>query len=518
MNLTFRYLFLGILVNLLLPILAFGQTGKKIEVRNADALEFDERIPDAQRLIGNVLLEHEGTLLYCDSAYLYDVQNRMEAFSNVRIVGDSLIMTGKQLLYDGKTKIADVTGDVRLVDPSTILTTDKLRYDLKSKVASYSTGGKIISTKNKNELTSQIGQYNSTKRMFYFNKQVVLSNPKYTMRGDTLQYNTVLETAYFFGPTTISSEENKIYCESGNYNTRTDISQYGKHAKITSKGQEISGNSLWYDRKAGLGKARNQVMIYDSSEQVIITGDYVDYFEKSDRMLITQQAELKKLIGGDTLFLHGDTLKSFKDTLSNKRTILAYKHVKFYKEDFQGRCDSLSFTEQDSMMRFYGKPVIWSGENQLSADSISMQLAKNEIQTLYLRLASFIVSEEDSLHFNQIKGKHITGHLIKNELRKIDVKGNGQSIYFAEDADGYIGVNKADCSDMLIYVDSNKVKRITFITKPTATLFPVNELPSDEAQLNGFNWQITHRPLKEEDIFKWQEPVDAKRKKQKQLK
>ncbi len=498
----------------MIPFSVFGQTGKKIEVKNADALEFDERIPDAQRLIGNVLLVHEGTLLYCDSAYLYDAQNKMEAFSNVRIVGDSVVMSGKQLVYDGKTKIADLTGDVRLVDPSTILTTDKLRYDMKSKVASYTTGGKIISSKNKNELTSQIGQYDSAKRMFYFNKRVVLTNPKYTMKGDTLQYNTVLETAYFFGPTTIRSEENKIYCETGNYNTKTDISQYGKNAKITSKGQEISGNSLWYDRKAGFGKARNQVMIYDSAQQVVITGDYVDYFEKSDRMIITQRAELKKLISGDTLFLHGDTLKSFKDSLAGKRTIVAFNHVKFYKEDFQGRCDSLSFTELDSMMRFYGKPVIWSGENQLTADSIAMQLANNEMQTLYLRQSSFIVSEEDTLHFNQIKGKYITGHLIKNELRKIDVKGNGQSIYYSKDANGYIGVNKADCSDMRIYVDSNKVKRLTFINKPIATLFPVNELPSDEAQLTGFNWQIIHRPLKEEDIFSWQEPLNVKRKKQ----
>ena len=503
---------------------AFSQSAikaerKKINVRNADELKFDSSVPDAQRLIGNVEFEHEGTLMFCDSAYFYDVGNRMEAFSNIRIIGDSVTVTGNRLNYDGATRLADIIGNVKMVDPSTILTTDRLQYDLATKLACYSTGGKIVSSENKNELTSIFGQYNSKTKLFYFRKNVKLVNPDYIMICDTLQYNTVSETAFFFGPTTITSKENIIYCENGYYNTETDISQFEKNAKITSKGQDITANQIWYDRKKGLGKARKKVAIRDSAEKIILRGNYADYFEKTDRILITDSALMEKEFGKDTLFIHGDTLSSVTDTSIDKRTLYAFHHVKFFKNDFQGKCDSLVYTEPDSMMRLFGKPVLWNRENQLTGDTVYLQLANNEIETLFLKKSAFIVSEEDTLRFNQIKGVNITGHFTESELRKIDVKGNGQSIYYAKDeSNRYIGVNKADCTDMIIYIDSSEVKKITFITKPIATLYPVNELPKEELKLRGFTWFEELRPLNKYDLFRWKEMIAPEPENRKRLK
>jgi len=503
---------------------AFSQStvktgGKKINVRNADELKFDGSVPDAQRLIGNVEFEHEGTLMYCDSAYFYDVGNRMEAFSNIRIIGDSVTVTGNRLNYDGSTRLADIIGNVSMVDPTTILTTDRLQYDLAKKLASYSTGGKIVSRKNKNELTSMFGQYNSNTKLFYFRKNVKLVNPDYVMICDTLQYNTSSETAYFFGPTTITSKENIIYCENGYYNTETDISQFEKNAKITSKGQDITADQIWYDRKSGLGKARKKVAIRDSAEKIILRGNYADYFEKTDRILITDSALMVKEFGKDTLFLHGDTLRSVTDTSVDKRTLYAFHHVKFFKNDFQGKCDSLVYTEPDSMMRLFGRPVLWNNENQLTGDTVYLQLANNEIETLYLRNAAFIVSEEDTMRFNQIKGKNITGHFTESELRKINVNGHGQSIYYSKDEKNeYIGVNKADCTDMVIYIDSSEVQKITFITKPVATLYPVNELPKEELKLVGFKWFEELRPIDRYDLFRWKEIVVTEPEKRKRIK
>lgn len=489
---------------------AFAQF-KKIEVKNADVLEADNRVPGAQRLIGNVLFEHEGTLLYCDSAYLFDATNKMQAFSNVKIIGDSTTITGNLANYDGTTKLADIMGNVKMVDPSTILTTNALTYDLNNKVASYFTGGKIIGRKNKNELTSLVGQYKSTLKTLFFRKDVVLINPDYTMKSDTLQYNTANETAYFFGPTTIVSKENTIFCQGGYYNTKTDISQFEKNARIDSKSQRIEAAQIFYDRKAGLGKARKNVIISDTTEKLILTGNKADYFEKEDKIILTDSAAMQKEMNGDTLFLHGDTLRSFVDTVLKKRILYAYYKVKFYKKDFQGASDSLIYSEIDSTIRLFGRPILWNEINQLTADTVYIQLANNEIEKLFLNKAAFIISEEDSLHFNQLKGKKITGYFYKSELKKIDIRGNGESIYFAADDDSaYIGVNKAVCSDMLIYLDSNKVQSITFIAQPVATLYPVNEIPWQELQLKGFKWLGEKRPKRKEDIFNWkEEPVKS---------
>ena len=493
----------------------FAQS-KKIEVKNANTLEADNRVPGAQRLIGNVIFEHEGTLLYCDSAYLFDATNKMQAFSNVKIIGDSTTITGNTANYDGSTKIADIVGNVRMVDPSTILTTNALTYDLNNKIASYTTGGKIIGRKNKNELTSIIGQYKSTLKTLFFRKDVVLINPDYTMKSDTLQYNTANETAYFFGPTTIVSKENTIFCKLGYYNTKTDISQFEKKARIESKNQSIEANQIYYNRNAGIGKARKNVIISDTTEKLILTGNKADYFEKEDKIILTDSAAMQKEMNGDTLFLHGDTLRSYIDTVIKKRILYAYYKVKFFKKDFQGAADSLIYSEIDSTIRLFGKPILWNEVNQLTADTVYIQMANNEIEKLFLNKAAFIVSQEDSLHFNQLKGKKITGYFYKSELKKIDIRGNGESIYFAADNDSaYIGVNKAVCTDMLIYLDSNKVQSITFIAQPVATLYPVNEIPWQELQLKGFKWFGEKRPKRKEDIFYWKEepikPIKSKR-------
>ena len=59
----------------------YSQTSK-IELLGANSLKFDKSLGlDAQRLIGNVRFKHKGALMYCDSAYLYNSNNSLDAFS-----------------------------------------------------------------------------------------------------------------------------------------------------------------------------------------------------------------------------------------------------------------------------------------------------------------------------------------------------------------------------------------------------------------------------------------------------
>lgn len=495
----------------------FGQSPKKINVRSANSLEFDERT-DAQRLVGNVVFEHEGTILYCDSAYLFP-DNKMDAYSNVRIVSDSVDARGRELSYDGNTKLGVLRGDVVMTDPDSRLETDVLYYDTGNKTATYSTGGVIVSGKNK--LSSRFGKYESMNRTFYFRENVELENEKYTTRSDTLHYSTSSEIAYFFGPTTISSENNRIFCERGYYNTKTDYSEFIRRARLDSKGQIIEADTLRYDRNSGLGKAYTNVSITDTAEQVVLRGQFAIYEEKSGRMHLHGEAEMQKQFGKDTLFLHADTLNSLLDTVSNKRTMFAFNKAQFFKTDFQGRCDSLTFSEADSMMRLYRSPVIWNEENQLTADTIFIQLAENKLDKMYLLRNGFIASQVDSLHFDQIRGRDITGYFTKNELSRVFVKGNGESLYFAEGDDGkYIGINKAVCSDMMIHLDSGSISSITFYEAPEATLYTIAELAEEDMKLRGLRWLGAIRPLSREDIFIWKalqtETAENRRRRMKQ--
>ena len=170
----------------------------------------------------------------------------------------------------------------------------------------------------------------------------------------------------------------------------------------------------------------------------------------------------------------------------------------------RGKCDSLVYSYADSTIRMYRDPILWSDENQLTADSMWIQNRNSRIDKLYMKENSMIISEEDSAMFNQIKGRYMTGHFKEQKLDRVYVEANGETIYYAgEDGGKPDNVNKAKASNLIIRIEENKVKDIIFLTQPDATLYPLNLINLSDMKLEGFNWRIDDRPEKVEDIFEW---------------
>jgi lipopolysaccharide export system protein LptA len=516
MSFSFRIIVLMLFIQLPAGIISTcAQETRKIELLNADVSEFDQTInARATRLLGNVQFRHENVNMYCDSAYLYREDNRLEAFNNIRITqGDSITLTGKRLIYEGNTRVAQVFEEVVLRDRKMTLYTDQLDYQMEEEMASYTQGAKILD--GENTLTSIFGYYYSRLNDFYFREDVLLTNPKYTMDCDTLKYNSVSETAWFLGPTWIRSAENIIYCEDGWYNTQEQTSFFRKNSYLQTDGQKLRGDSVLYNRNIGIGMVFGNVSIYDSTNKIEISGDYGEHHELSDSSWITGNALLSQYYPDDTMSLHADTLLAvgyYDSPYSTqiKRNMFAFHHVKLFKPDLQGICDSLVWYRPDSTIRLFGDPVLWSGANQLIADSVSIQTSNNEISIMYLVNNALIVSKVDSLdiavidsiRFNQIRGKNMTGYFRENKMYRIEVEGNGQTIYYAKDKKNKnFSVNRADCSDMVILVDENTVKSITLLKAPDGTLYPIRDLATWELRLKGFRWNEARRPLTKRDIF-----------------
>ena len=219
--------------------------------------------------------------------------------------------------------------------------------------------------------------------------------------------------------------------------------------------------------------------------------------------MVTKNAMLTEIYADDSLFLHADTFKTSLDS-SGHKLIRAYNKVRFYKTNLQGICDSISYTFRDSTIHLFNNPILWSEANQMRADFIRIYSGKNGIELLEFNQNSFISSLMDSGQFNQIKGKDMWGYFLDNDLKKIKVLGNGQTIYYPKNEDeSILGVNKADCSDMWIYVSDNNIDKISFLTKPAATLYPLTEIPKEELIMKGFEWNANQRPVDKLDIFKW---------------
>ncbi|GCD77439.1 hypothetical protein JCM31826_09210 [Thermaurantimonas aggregans] len=471
---------------------AHGQSGKLIRILNSDRATGSR---DVSYLAGNVVFEHEGARMYCDSAVRYLQRNIIQTFGNIQLnQGDSLLMSAKAMEYNGNTRIAKARGDVVLSDREMTLQTQAIELNRNTNTAYYTSSGTI--TNDENTLTSQIGMYYADLKMFSFKKNVRLHNPRYRMECDTLQYYTTSRVALFRGPSHIYSDSGYIYCENGLYNTVTDEAAFNRNAIVRQKNIEMRGDSLYYNQRKDIGRSFGNIRLTDTTEKFTIIGQYGEYFgEPNERMLVTKQALFLSYADQDTLYVAGDTIRSIRLDSTGHRDMYVYPNTKLYRSDVQGRADSLRYTTVDSAFYLMGDPVLWSDTMQITGRLIVLTLRSNEPDSLFVRDNAFILITENDTFYNQIRGRDMEGKFIDRKLYQILVRGNGQTVYYAKEDDGtYVGINRADCSNILIDFEENKVKEIKFITKPEARLIPLGKESDEDIRLKNFKDRFSEKP------------------------
>ena len=482
-----------------------GQKGTPIELLDADLTAYDVRIGDDDRkLIGNVRLKHEDVMMTCDSAYFYPGTKSVDAFSNVWVQqGDTLTMKGDLAYYNGISKIARVRNNVELVNKDITLLTDSLNYDRGAGFVYYMGGG--ILTQEDSRLTSGRGRYVLDTEDFYFMDSVVIVNPEYTIHTDSLRYNTRLEISYFSGPTVITGEERYIYCENGWYDMQQDISYVSDNAYMEEAGRILKGDTLYYEAEQGFGRAVSNVEMIDTAQNMTLKGNFGLYYSEQESAMVTDSALMIQIDGSDTMYVHADTLRTMQnpDKEEQSRILRAYYKVKIFRTDLQVMCDSLVFVEADSAFDFFGDPVIWSDENQLTASHIRIYMVNQQLEKMQMNGVAFVASKKDSVSFDQMRGKEMTGYFKENKLDRILVTGNGQTIYYATDQDIIVGANKTVSSNLTIYLNENKISSVVYTSQPDGTYYPLNMFPVEEARLSDFKWLEDWRPLTWEDIFIW---------------
>ncbi len=167
----------------------------------------------------------------------------------------------------------------------------------------------------------------------------------------------------------------------------------------------------------------------------------------------------------------------------------------------QAKCDSLAYSFQDSVIRFYNEPVLWSEENQMTSDSMALYTKNRQAERMELFSSAFIASQVDTMRFNQIKGRSLTGFFRDNELYKIVIRGNGESLYYLGEGDEIMAVNKATSSDIEIDLEDGKISVITENQSPEGIIDPPSTTPQGNPKLDGFMWYDHLRPKNKMEIF-----------------
>lgn len=453
---------------------------------------------------GNVHFQHNNANLYCDSAIFFRDDNRVNAYSRVHInQGDTINLFCDSLRYNGNTKISKLDGNVRMRDQEYKLVTDSLEYDGNNAIGAYDNFATITTIKDDIKLTSIKGYYHAKPKIFFFKDSVRVSHPEYQLISDTLEYRTNDNTAHFHGPTTIKMDSSLVKCSRGTYYTDNRFVELWNGATLIDSNRTFYADSMLYSQETGIGEGFMNVDLYDSTEQIQFLSNYMWKSAENDTIILNDQARIIQYNEKDTLELHADSIFHRTDSLDEKVSI-AERNVAIINGDIKVRSDSAFFSSTDSIIKLFKDPILWSENTQLTADSILSNYYNNEFHEVYLYNNSFIASEHDSLHYDQIKGKFMTAWIDSNKVQKVKIEFNAQTLYFTEEekpaADSSLtikkvdGMNDLECSEILIHFKNSEIDHITFIDEPTATYMPISKVLETELFLKGFNWQIARQP------------------------
>jgi len=474
----------------------------RIILENSDSTIYSESLaPDKFFLYGNVEFSHDSARLYCDSAYLYQNTNSLEAFGNVLVEqGDTLFIYGSYLIYEGDTKIAKMRENVRMEHDRATLFTENLDFDRNRNLGYFFDGGLMVDSVN--ELTSVYGQYSPDNHVATFRNTVVLTNPQFVLTSDTLEYATDSNIATILGPAVIKSDSGYIHSSLGKYNTNTQQATLYLRSTVYSKDgtRSLTADTLFYNRETALGEAFHNILMKDTLQDVALTGHY-GYFNDADNYaFVTDSAQFIEFSQRDSLFLHADTLQM--RSIDEHRELKAFHGVRFYRIDLQGVCDSLHFNTQDSILYMINHPVLWNNSNQITGDTIKIIFNDSTVERVHVIDRAFSIEQLDSTYFNQVKGRLLTAYFTAGELSRVDVEGTTESIYYPLEEHGteFVGRNRTESPNMSIFVENRKPVRIWW-DAAKGEMLPIPDLHPDQKFLKDFVHLDYLRPLNKWSIF-----------------
>lgn len=523
------------------------------------------------KLVGNVHLKQGDNDMVCDSAYINLATNNVEAFGNVHITqpGGTEVLSD-YLRYIGNKKLAYLKGNVKLNDGKNSLWSDEVTYDLGSKVAVYNNGGTLqsdatalssnkgnynVSTKEARfigevivtdpsyNVTSEDLGYNTGSKIVRFFSPSVVTNNKSTLRTTGGTYDTKNERANFTSRTSLQDKEQYLEGDKIDYDRNTG---YGKATGNVIAIDTAQHTTMW----SGYATYNEQTRIMISTmkpvlrqmkgkDSLFIRADtFYSAPDLSGKRVHSRQSA-KDTVGKTVHSRQSavDRQRSGKDTGSVKKSrqgrkgekatteeavltapepvadsttprfFAGYHHVLIWSDSMQGRCDSIYYSEKDSVMRMIKDPVAWSRRTQLTGDTISLFLGdSNKIKRVFIPENALIVSlagPEKAELYDQVQGKTLTAFFVRNTIKEMIVKPNAQNIYYPKDDSGaYLGVNESQSERMRVFFREEKVRTILLEQQITQKMTPLEQADLPNMRLSRFKWLEDKRPKSREELFK----------------
>jgi lipopolysaccharide export system protein LptA len=537
----------------------------KVVLRQKDAtLYCDSAILDNSENVyarGHVVIKQTDTVsIFADSVIFHGFSRTADLFGDVVLVNNDKKLFTNKLNYDlnrkvatynskatldnGRTQLTSKRGQyfvstsqalfkeqVLVVDRDFDMKTDTLKFDAKNSIATFLaptliylrdtaqfyTEEGFYNMQNDNAAFTKTPQYQKLNQvatadtMLYDGKTTIITLKGNALTKDSgkeatansIRYNRKTEESQLEGNAHFVDEKQNIISDTIVYHPKTKTYATRGRSKIVNEAQILEADLVDFDSQDSIGIAIGNVFWQDTASKTSLRCEKMQYDQRRDYIKAGGgRPILSSLVEKDTLWLRADTIITFKQKPTDTaRSLIAYYKVRMYKTNFQSVCDSLFYSEQDSIFRLFKDPIVWSDTSQLSGDTMRIMMKNKKIDRVFLKNNAFIINSTDEAFFNQIKGREITAEFEGDDLRRMFVEGNAESVYYAlDEKGGYVSVNKMICSRMLVLFGDNKVDGIKFYAQPKATMFPMKQANHDDLKMKGFRWEKKLRPKNRLDL------------------
>lgn len=471
------------------------------------------------RLLGDVLLEHDGAVMSCDSAYLFQQNNRFRAYGRVVILSKGLRIMGDSLYYEGESGTGRIFGqNVELRDTvqNYTLWSDLLDYDTRENLVRFTTWGRMRSENN--ELESLRGEYLANQSLSVLSGEVRFQGEELRSYSDTLEYHRNEAMLYLWGNIRMYRLEQVGICNKGWYNLNTKEFELQGDVAFRDKGEHFFSDRLFiYGERKDL-EAFGHVLLEDSVRRDRIYSQHLFYWSEPRRVLADQQPMLYQVdsanLRHDTLFMRAEKFEVKSEAIVRKQDSLtqradtvyhvwAMEQCRSFRNDFQIACDTLYLNGRDSTFTLMGKPYpyFWNGDSQISAVHITGYLGKSAVDSILLEEKVFLGSHDQGEYYNQMTGLVMHAYLRDNALDRIEIEGDGDVIFFMREAEELLGINRVKSPRYRIRMEEGRAAQATFYSETESLISPIQETEQEDRLLYGFAWRGDLRPKSSREVI-----------------
>ncbi len=440
---------------------------------------------------------------------------------------DGQIIESRNGTYDSKIKVFTFENDVNMFTDSIFIKTRSLVYESEKDLATF--GYATDAWKDKSMLSANEGWYDRANEVFFFRRNVHVMTEDQEGWCDTMYFYRNTSDVDMLGNAQITDTTRNVFSLAGRIEYLDSLSKVTLTRKpaVISEAQNKDGSIdtvylgaeklIYYTiQKCDI----DSLLMVDAEKriaamQVDPVGEYrrkaaaeaakaAEEAAKNDpnyrpKSLSTPKQEPKMPVE-DSLAISTDSVTVMDVPAPRDTTDIGFlearRNVKIYKKDMQIICDSLLYSDVDSLARLFESPMIWQEEKkQYQSDSIYLVVRNGAIDKASLMANAFITIQEDTVHYDQIKGTEMLAYFnADGELSRFDVLGGASALFYVEENEVLATVNKPESKMLSALLENGEVQRIYYFDQAKNDGYPIVQLSKDEQILKGFSWQPEKRP------------------------